>query len=240
MKRKTHMLATDLDGTLVGDQEALRELLLYYDELPYDVALVYVTGRHLASTLSLIEAEDLPQPDILITDVGTAIYRDAQLVEEEEWKQQMQAEWQPERIIEMASAFPSLHRQSLPDNRRISFTFSPNDSTVHDFEKALVQAHIPHKMIISSNRDVDVLPEKSGKGKALNNVIERYAPEDVQVLVAGDSGNDLDMLTLGYPAVIVGNAQTELTAIDPHPRLYHAQKNCAKGIHEAWLHFYGS
>lgn len=224
----------------MGDQEALRALLLYYDELPYDVAFVYVTGRHLASALSLIEAEDLPQPDILITDVGTAIYRDAQLAEDVEWKRQMQAGWQPKRIVEMASAFPALHRQSLPDNRRISFTFSPNDGAVHDFEEALAQARIPHKMIISSNRDVDVLPEKSGKGNALNYVIERYAPKDVQVLVAGDSGNDLDMLTLGYPAVIVGNAQPELTTIEPHPRLYHAQKNCAKGIHEAWLHFYGS
>ena len=240
MKRKTHLLATDLDGTLVGDQKALRKLLLYYEELQYDVAFVYVTGRHLTSAISLIEAEELPHPDVLITDVGTAIYRTPFFVEDEEWKQQMHAQWQPYRIIERASNFPALKRQALPDNRRISFTISSNDDTVEELERSLVEECIPHKMIISSNRDVDVLPEKSGKGNALTYVIDKYALEDVQVLIAGDSGNDLDMLTLNYPAVIVGNAQPELNTIEPHPHLYRSEKNCAEGIHEAWLHFYGS
>lgn len=238
MKRKTHMLATDLDGTLVGDQEALRQLVVHYDELPYETALVYVTGRHLASAVSLMEAEDLPQPDILITDVGAAIYRTDRLEEDEEWSRQMKADWQPNRIVEEASAFPALLRQDLPDHRRVSFTIPPNDRSVNEFGKVLNEKAIPHQMIVSSNRDVDILPRKSGKGNALTYVIDKYADQEVEVLIAGDSGNDIDMLTLGYPAVIVGNAQPELIAIASHPDLFRAREHCAGGILEAWHYFY--
>lgn len=69
-------------------------------------------------------------------------------------------------------------------------------------------------------------------------VIEKYVDEQASILIAGDSGNDEEMISLGYPSVIVANAQPELRAIQDHPQLFRATKNCAGGIHEAWLHFY--
>ena len=75
MENKKYLLATDLDGTFVGDQEALEKLLRFFDDSPDEVALVYVTGRHLSSARSLIAKEGLPTPDMLITDVGTSIYQ---------------------------------------------------------------------------------------------------------------------------------------------------------------------
>ena len=44
MNEATHLLATDLDGTLVGDKAGLRELLDFYAEQPYEVDLIYITG----------------------------------------------------------------------------------------------------------------------------------------------------------------------------------------------------
>ncbi|WP_243458065.1 HAD-IIB family hydrolase [Sporosarcina sp. Te-1] len=236
MKQKKFMLATDLDGTFVGNEEGLADLLAYYEEAPYDVALVYITGRHLDSAKSLIQEVSLPEPDLLITDVGTAIYH--QDGEDSGWKRKMNEHWQPDRIAEIASDFPELKRQQLPNDRRVSYTVDNNPQLAVKFQQRLEQEDIPHAFIFSSNQDIDVLPPSAGKGKALEHVIEHYAAPDVQLLIAGDSGNDIDMLSLGHPAVIVGNAQQELLDIDDHPNLFRAQAHCAAGIHEAWLHFY--
>ena len=232
------MLATDLDGTFVGDKQALQGLLNYYQEASLDVALVYITGRHFDSASDLIASEGLPKPDILVTDVGTAIYSTEKLEEDQAWKEQMQTNWYPEDIIAITNHFPTLKRQPLPDNRRISFTIDNDEKQVQRLETELLDAHIPHKLIYSSNRDIDILPSSSGKGEALSFVLQQYAKDDVQILIAGDSGNDIEMLSLGYPSVIVGNAQAELLQIDTHPQLYRAKKGYAGGIHEAWLHFY--
>lgn len=233
------MLATDLDGTLVGDRGALQRLLHYFEEATYDVALVYITGRHFASALSLIKAEDLPTPDVLIADVGTAIYVTTELVEDSEWTEKMKSNWQPRVVESLASSIPTLLQQSLPSNCRISFTTQSGEKAVTQLERALIHNNVSHKLIFSSNRDIDILPTASGKGQALTYVLEKYACSDVKVLVAGDSGNDIEMLSIGQPSVIVGNAQNELFSVKSHPKLYRAKKNYADGIHEAWLHFFG-
>ena len=54
MHGATHLLATDLDGTLVGDKSSLQALLDFYGSQTYEVSLVYITGRHYQSALSLI------------------------------------------------------------------------------------------------------------------------------------------------------------------------------------------
>ncbi|GGA35846.1 HAD-IIB family hydrolase [Psychrobacillus lasiicapitis] len=238
MKENTFVLATDLDGTLVGDNTALQTLLSYYKDSNLDIAIIYITGRHLASAISLITEENLPQPDMLITDVGTAIYTSPSLNEEKLWTEKMQSDWHPQKIIQIAENFPLLKRQVLPNDNRISFTVHQNEEMVSELEQALREENIPHKLIFSSNRDVDILPPNSGKGEALLYALQNYFHKEVQVLVAGDSGNDVEMLSLGYPSVVVGNAQRELIDMTSHPLLYRASKHFAGGIHEAWLHFF--
>lgn len=238
MKNKIYMLATDLDGTLVGDKEELHKLLQYFEKAIYDVALVYITGRHFNSALSLIKSEALPMPDVLISDVGTSIYTTKNLVEDKEWTKKMQLDWQPRLVEELASSISTLIKQSLPNTSRISFTTQSGEATVLQLEKELMKNNVSHKLIFSSNRDLDILPKYSGKGQALAYVLDTYANKDVNVLVAGDSGNDLEMLSLGHPSVVVGNAQAELASVEAQPQLYRASRNCAGGIHEAWLHFY--
>ncbi|WP_438313058.1 HAD-IIB family hydrolase [Sporosarcina sp. FA9] len=238
MKSKPYMLATDLDGTLVGDKEALHKLLRYFDKKIYDIALIYITGRHYASALSLIESEALPMPDVLISDVGTSIYMTKSTVEDKDWTKKMQTDWQPDLVEEIASQITALTKQLLPDNGRISFTTQSGKAPVIQLEKALIVNNVSHKLIFSSNRDVDILPRNSGKGEALTYVLEKYSCASVNVLVAGDSGNDIEMLSLGHPSVIVGNAQDELSSLEVHPQLYRSVQKYAGGIHEAWMHFY--
>ncbi|WP_067727478.1 HAD-IIB family hydrolase [Oceanobacillus damuensis] len=241
MSAVTHMLATDLDGTLVGNANGLKKLIHYYDSLPYEVTLVYITGRHLASALSLINSENLPIPKLLVTDIGTGIYEGNNLHPDKEWEKKMSAGWNPESIRNIADGFPQLVPQQLPDNRRVSFEIEEKDpGIIKGFKQALVDAGIMHKFIFSSGRDIDVLPINSGKGEALKYIAAKYTDEHTSILVAGDSGNDLEMLTLGYPSVIVGNAKEELLDIEEHPMLFRATETCAGGIYQAWEHFYGA
>lgn len=234
----THLLATDLDGTLAGDEEALCEWLQYYSELPYRIVLVYSTGRHKASAMDLIHKEKLPLPDVLITDVGTEIYSGPDFVLDERWKRRMEESWEPTRIAEVVAGCEGLTPQNVPIVHRLSYTVR-EQKPIWELQERLQSAGIRHKLVISSGRDVDILPDNGGKGEALRYVLVSRGWEAANVLVAGDSGNDHEMIMLGYPAVIVGNAQPELLQLAEHPSIFRAKRSCAGGIQEAWEYFYG-
>lgn len=239
LQSKTHLLATDLDHTLVGREPELRQLLKMLDHHSSQIALVYVTGRHAESTLELIKEENLPLPDLLISDVGTKIWHMPDWEEDREWRKRTEMDWYPTEILQVASQFLELRPQSLPDDRRVSFTIENKPNMVRNFENFLVKEKLPHHLVYSSNRDLDVLPSSAGKGLALDYVVNHLVATGVQLLVAGDSGNDIDMLTRGWPSVIVGNAQPELKQIPDSPTLFRAERNCAGGIYDAFHHFYG-
>ncbi|ANU26443.1 HAD-IIB family hydrolase [Planococcus versutus] len=237
MQKATHLLATDLDGTLVGNKESLLMLLDFYKEQTYKVSLIYITGRHYKSALSLIKEENLPVPDVLITDVGTAIYSGHSLQEDLEWKQRLEQSWVPKHIEVIANGLQGLTSQNLPVTNRCSY-YATDAAVVETLRETLEKAEIPHKLIYSGGRDVDILPMESGKGQALQYILDKYQLNNAKLLVAGDSGNDIEMLTMGFPSVIVGNAQAELLEQAEHSFVYRATKEYAAGIHEAWQHFY--
>lgn len=239
MLLKTHLLATDLDHTLVGRKEELQELLALLEPETGRTGLVYVTGRHAGSVKNLMAAEHLPVPDFVISDVGTAVWHMPDWQEDAGWRNRMEEDWQPGRIKTCAASFPALKLQDLPDERRVSFTTEGDAAAVRQFAAALQSLGIRHEFIYSSGRDIDVLPAGAGKGNALDYVLTNYASPGVNLLVAGDSGNDIDMLKRDWPAVIVGNAHDELKAIPDRPNLFRADRHCAGGICDAWHHFYG-
>lgn len=237
---KSHMLATDLDNTLVGHKQDLKSLTELLQSSHEDIALVYVTGRHASSVQQLISEERLPAPDLVISDVGTKIWHMPEWEEDVSWRSLMEARWDPERVKELASRFPDLTPQELPDDCRVSFTVKQNPETVRQLKHSLKEHNIAHQFIFSSNQDVDVLPEGASKGNALDYVIRKFFHPSVKILVAGDSGNDIDMLDREWPSVIVGNAHDELKNIPNRHNLYRAERHFAGGIHEAWCHFYGT
>jgi len=237
VQKTKHILATDLDGTLVGDPDGLQQLLEFYEEQVYDVSLIYITGRYFDSALSLIEEENLPIPDILVTDVGSSIYTGNSFDKDLEWQKRIKANWMPDEIHAIAATVPGLTKQPMFLENRCSY-YVADEKPVEEFRNKLTASGIPHKLIFSGGKDVDIVPEESGKGRALQYLLDKYKVEDAKLLVAGDSGNDLEMLTLGFPSVIVGNAQPELLESDEHPRIFRAKKGFAGGIHEAWTHFH--
>lgn len=241
-----NMLATDLDGTLVGDDRACDELLEYLNMNYQRFGLTYITGRHFNSVMQLIAETALPRPDILVTDVGTVIHvldrnsekrSDAYSIDET-WQKLMQKDWQPEKIDEIGKHIVGLTRQQLPDNCRVSY-YADSSLTANKFEDALVSANIKHTFVFSSGRDIDILPADGGKGQSLRYIVRHYCQPQARILAAGDSGNDREMILSGFPAVIVGNARPELASIEESQLIYKATGKYAAGILEGWHHFYG-
>lgn len=237
MHEAKHILATDLDGTLVGDSEGLQQLLKFYDEQIYDVSLIYITGRYFDSALSLIESENLPVPDILVTDVGTTIHIGENFEQDKDWEARMLESWDPDAIDAIAATVSGLTKQPLLLENRCSY-YVDEKQPVEEFQTKLEASGIPYKLIFSGGRDVDIVPLPSGKGQALQYLLDKYNIRDAKLLVAGDSGNDSEMLTLGFPSVIVGNALPELLENEEHPLIFRATKGYAGGIQEAWKHFH--
>ncbi|MGR6896694.1 HAD-IIB family hydrolase [Rummeliibacillus sp. TYF-LIM-RU47] len=231
---KNNIIATDLDNTLVGDEEALRTLL---HTIEGSFSTIFITGRHKQSTLQLLEAHEIPLPDILVCDAGATIYTGPDFQQDIGWKQKTQAHWEPEHIKFIMTFLPSIAKHPVPNENRLSYTIQ-DENIVEAAKLQLKNAEIPCHCIYSSGKDFDILPEGANKGSALQYVIEQYASETARVLAAGDSGNDEDMLTQGFPAVVVANHQPELEKLRGYPNIHFAEHEFAAGILEGWEHFY--
>ena len=70
------LLSTDLDGTVVGDNDATRRFRDFWHALPDDLrpVLVFNSGRLIDDQLALLEEVPLPQPDYIIGGVGTMLH----------------------------------------------------------------------------------------------------------------------------------------------------------------------
>lgn len=234
------ILATDLDNTLVGHKEKSEQLWSYFKEQQIPISLIYLTGRHYSSALELIEEYQLPKPDILICDVGASMYIGSELEEDEQWRLITSADWNPDLILSVTKQYEKLQRQPLPNDYRLSFTIPDDPGYVKEVEEMLKLYCIAFYLMYSSNRDVDILPSHTNKGEALKYALQKFAPEHFRILVAGDSGNDVDMLRLGLPSVIVGNCQDEIKRYRYLPNVYFAKDTFASGIQEGWSYFYQS
>lgn len=74
LRRARLLLATDLDGTFLGGNEADRQRLYsFFEEDRADTVLIYVTGRGLETVIPLLSDPVLPRPDIIVCDVGATV-----------------------------------------------------------------------------------------------------------------------------------------------------------------------
>ena len=63
--------------------------------------------------------------------------------------------------------------------------------------KTLDDIGIAHVVCYSSSVDLDVIPARAGKGKAVDYVRKKLGIDKKHVLAAGDSGNDKELLSMG-------------------------------------------
>ena len=239
------LLVTDLDNTLVGDDEATQVLNQFLQSKRSQICLVYATGRSHASTSELIAQKQLLAPDYLIAGVGSEIYHDGAL--DLDLAEDLSQGWDKMALASLAQQFSQLKSQSPKEQNpwKISYSLEPaaeNSSTVQALQQKLTESGLPAQIIFSSNRDLDILPQTSNKGNAITYLQKRLQIPSEATLVCGDSGNDISMFEQDVRGVIVANALSEL--LEWHRECgtenhYLSGSACAWGIMEGMAYFWG-
>ena len=230
------LLATDLDGTfLAGNFERRRQLYKLIETHP-SIDLVFVTGRGLESVLPLLTDPLIPQPTYIICDVGATIVEGDTQQPVQPLQADIDRRWPGEQqVASVMARFPSLKRQEVPQRRRCSYFCKPGDidSAIDD-----VARELDCDVIYSADWYLDIMPKGVNKGSAIRALIEHLdIPED-EVLVAGDTLNDLTMYEQGFKGVCVGQSESALLdATLKQSNVLHADEPGCGGILQAFAYF---
>lgn len=234
---KDFVLATDLDGTFLGGSAKAREQLYDFIEDNRDtIGLIFVTGRHPEFIHDHTDTFGIPLPDYVIADVGTTI---AQVLSPgivlpvPELEAPIAEAWngKAEQVLALMAKVDGLTLQDTPFRHRLSYDISPDGFDASDL---LPLRALEVDVLISDNRFVDVLPKGVSKGPTLRKLIEVLGIPEHRVLTAGDTLNDISMLTADLHAVAVGGSEQALYDHLPQsPKIHLARGEGAAGILEA-------
>ncbi|MFT3674790.1 MAG: glucosylglycerol-phosphate synthase [Chitinophagaceae bacterium] len=231
------LLATDLDGTFLGGKSLHKQTLYRLIRERDDITLVFVTGRGLESVLPILNDPIIPNPDYIICDVGATIVHGHTLEPVEPLQGLIEQKWPGRlRVEETLAHLTDLDYQEVPQQRRCSF-FTASEAVIENVRGSV--AVLECDVIYSAGRFLDVLPQGVNKGSSLQQLISYLGIDETEVLVAGDTLNDLAMYNCGFKGVVVGNAEASLVkAIKGMKQVYYARSAGAGGILEAmsWFH----
>lgn len=240
------LFSTDLDGTLLGDEEATRRFWTIWEQTPATERplLCYNTGRMLDDVQDLIFHGKLPPPDYVISGVGTSVYDHRAGTVMKDFAEILDEGWDNGRVAAVLEQSPlALTRQ--PDHFQDTYKSSwylddaaPQeiDALQADLEAADLDVHV----VYSSGRHLDVLPKWANKGNALRWLLRHLGIDAGETAVAGDSGNDSAMFDLpGVNGIIVGNAQPELVENTKGKPFYFAppEEICAHAVIAGLRHY---
>lgn len=205
------ILATDLDGTFAGGAEAERaELQAALRAMP-GATLLYVTGRTVAATRELMAEAGLPTPDLLIADVGTTVVRGEDLSPVREIETELERTWPGAATVrERLREVEGIEEQAVRVPRRVSYWLRSGEMDEVIERMAGRLAGLTLDLVGSAGVYIDVLPDGVNKGTTLRRVLEWLGRDHGDVVVAGDSLNDLALLEAGFAGVVVGNCEPGL------------------------------
>ena len=236
------LLVCDIDGTLLGSRTALSEFSEWFAGQE-DLALAVASGRSLHSALSVLEQEEAPLPDIMITSVGSEIYYREPggpgYVTDREWRAWISEGWEPEAITEALKDVPGIRLQSPLEQRAFkrSYIVQAKGDIVGLIEERLKATGLVASIIYSHGRYFDILPVRASKGTAVEFVRERLGLAPTQVYVAGDSGNDVEMLRCMPHGIIVANFRDGLGSHEALAHCHVAPRRFARGVMDGVIHF---
>ncbi len=237
---------SDIDHTLLGDDAATAALAKRLREANEHVAWGVATGRPLRTVTPIFKKHGLPQPDVIISSVGTEIYYGRERRNDIEWAAYIGEGWDHEEVKAAMKELDFVEMQMDDGERefKLSYYMDPHvvdgeDQHLRRVHEALQARGLRYTLIHSRDRFLDVLPERASKGKAIEHLCRRWHIDPSCVVVAGDSDNDADMLSGETNAVVVGNHHPELNKLRDVEGVYFAEGEFAWGILEG-LEEYGA
>jgi sucrose-phosphate synthase len=233
------MLVTDIDDTLLGDDDAMRRLnsLLKaeHDHLLFGVA----TGRTLDSARAILREHHVPAPDFIISSVGSEIYFGPDLHPDKGWRSHIAVRWQRDQIEKLLTNLDFLELQEEETQKpfKLSYYMDNRNGSLTEVHQLLNEYKLQYNAVYSQNQFLDILPARASKGKAIRYLCYKWNITSENVLVAGDSGNDEDMLRGSMPAVVVANHSEDLQKLRGLKKIYFSKKKYAAGILDGIGHY---
>jgi sucrose-phosphate synthase len=234
------LLVTDLDSTLIGDDAALERFMRWLHKHRSTVAMGVATGRTLESALKLLRDYDVPVPEVLVTSVGTDIRYGEHLLQDNGWENLIRYAWRPDRLQEVLDAHPQLKPQPQAHMTQYKLSYLTDPEQPLALGRLYTQLHeagLRAHLVYSHDRYLDVLPVRASKGRAVRYLAYKWGLRAEDILVAGDSGNDLDMLSGDTLGVVVGGYRKELNILSGTQNVYFADQPFAQGILEGIAHY---
>jgi len=234
----TRLLISDLDGTLLGDGEALERFAEWFLAHRTRMRLAYNTGRFYESVRDLVDFTPLPEPNVVIGGVGTEVRLFPGGDRVDGWPRCV-GPWERSGVQSALAQVRELEPQ--PDEFQAEFKLSyyADDlacAFLVELRRRLAALGHAVEVVYSSNRDLDVLPAGVDKGSAAAFLASQVGLQPGQVIVAGDTGNDASMFTHGFRGIVVGNAQAELKSL-ASPDVYQSEADYADGVLEGLAHW---
>jgi sucrose-phosphate synthase len=226
------IIITDIDHTLTGDEESLQELLKMVGDSQDRVGFGMATGRTIESTMKLLAELGIPVPDVLITSVGSEIYYMGKFIRDNGWTFHIRQKWERDRIQQLLSSLPFLKIQEKETQRdyKLSYFMEPSKDNLQMVKDVLLKNRCRFNLVYSHDQFLDILPQRTSKGKAIRYLSYKWEIPLENFLVAGDSGNDEEMLKGEPMGIVVGNYSQELEKLRGRRKVYFSKKNHAAGI----------
>lgn len=237
------LLSFDIDNTLIDFHTYKSNFRLTWQKhKPKDILLVYNTGRLLDDTLDLIAKGILPEPDYIISGVGTHIYnyKDKSVIKEfndvlDDGWDLLKVETIVQDINHPISEQPSRFQHAY---KRSYFFHDATPELIAQIEQDFEKAHMHVNVVYSGDKFLDILPQFANKGNALQWLLGLLKISTNAVVVAGDSGNDSAMFDLkNIKGIVVSNAHEELYQYTKHKKVYHTEEEKSDGIIEGLIYF---
>jgi len=223
------LICTDLDRTLLpnGKQPESPGARAAFTRLVSrpEVTLAYVSGRHRELVQNAIRDYELPLPDWVIGDVGTTIYqvRAGVWLHWSEWEQNVSKDWRGLTASDLRPLFSDLQslrlqEESKQNRYKLSYYLPlPTDilALKKEMSRRLNLARMAASLIYSVDKSsstalLDVLPALATKLHAVEFLMQKQGFDYTNTVFAGDSGNDLPVLTSALPSVLVANADCDV------------------------------
>jgi len=229
------LIIADIDNTLTGDDDAMHDFFNLITEAEENIGFGIATGRRYEEVLQLLDDYNMPHPEVLITSVGTEIYYGKHYTLDKSWQKHIDYRWEPERIMEVLGGIEGFYIQEEDEQSAYKISFEVDFSvapSVPEIKKIMRKNNIRGKVVSSLGMFLDIIPSRSGSGLSIRHMAYKWGFPLENILIAGDSGNDEEMLAGNTLGVVVGNYSPELEKLRKYPRVYFAEAQHAAGIIE--------